>query len=72
MKCNGKRLLEAFRKFNARVRLVGKRNVAWLERSKAEKLSGTKSSKSVGKEKHIGWELQAMGCFCLMCVSRSW
>ena len=65
-------LLEAFRKFNARVRLAGKRNVAWLERSKAEKLSETISSKTVRKEKHIRMELQAVGCFCLMCVSRSW
>ena len=72
MQCNGKKLLEAFRKFNARVRLVGKRNVAWLERSKAEKLSGTISTKTVGKEKHIGWELRAVGCFDGKCVGRSW
>jgi len=72
MECNGVMLLEAFRKFNARVRLVGKRNVVWLERSKAEKLSGSISTKSVRKEKHIGWELRAVGCFDGSGVGRSW
>ena len=44
-------------------------------RSKAEKLSGTKSdsvTKTVGKEKHIGLELRAVGCFDGLCVCRSW
>ena len=56
--------LEAFRKFNARVRLEGQRNVAWLERSKAEKLSDTKSSKkSKGKRRPVA---VGVGLFYIM------